>query len=44
MRKLPKEKNYEPPIVEIIEVKVEEGFAASNQDPIFRNPGMDWAE
>lgn len=30
MRKLPKKKNYEPPIVENIEVKVEEGFAASD--------------
>ena len=44
MKKLAEKKNYEPPIVEIIEVKVEEGFATSSQDPIFSNPGMDWAE
>ena len=39
MKNLNKGINYEPPTIEIIEIKVEKGFASS-VDPTFINPGM----
>ena len=36
MKKLAKQMNYEPPVLEIIEVEIEAGFATSGGD--FENP------
>ena len=33
---------YEPPMVEVIEVEVEKGFAESNEQIGIRNDEMDW--
>jgi len=34
-----KEMKYEAPVVEVLEVEVELGFAGSPTDPAFPNPG-----
>lgn len=31
-------KNYEAPSIEVIEVQIEKGFAASGEDPILNDP------
>ena len=44
MKALKKERTYETPQVEIIEVEVEKGFAVSDPDgdPTVDIPGMGW--
>ena len=31
-------KNYEKPTIEVFEVEIEKGFAASGEDPILNDP------
>ena len=33
-----KKKNYEKPTIEVFDVEIEKGFAASGEDPILNNP------
>lgn len=42
MKELTKQMNYEPPVLEVIEVEIEAGFAASGgifENPMEGNPG-----
>ena len=31
-------KNYKKPTIEVLDVEIEKGFAASGEDPILNNP------
>ena len=33
-----KKKNYKKPTIEVLDVEIEKGFAASGEDPILNNP------